>query len=102
MPCKTVFSLRPLEGIRILSIALNIPGPAALMRSRRLGASCVKVEPPDGDPLKTFFPSAYDDLHDGINVYSLDLKTSAGRKVLDDKLDQVDIFLTSFRPSALD
>jgi hypothetical protein len=32
----TVFSLRPLEeGIRILSLALNLPGPAALSRCRR-------------------------------------------------------------------
>ncbi|HYF43640.1 MAG TPA: CoA transferase, partial [Ramlibacter sp.] len=39
---------RPLQGIRILSLALNLPGPAALMRCRAMGASCTKFEPPAG------------------------------------------------------
>ena len=29
--------LRPLKGVRILSLALNLPGPAALMRCRDMG-----------------------------------------------------------------
>ena len=39
-------SLKPLKGVRILSLALNLPGPAALMRCVRMGANCVKLEPP--------------------------------------------------------
>ena len=27
----------PLEGVHVLSLALNLPGPATLMRCRRLG-----------------------------------------------------------------
>ena len=38
--------LRPLKGVRILSLCLNLPGPAALMRCRQMGATCVKLEPP--------------------------------------------------------
>ena len=37
---------QPLRGVRIVSLALNLPGPAALMRLHALGARCLKVEPP--------------------------------------------------------
>ena len=39
-------SLRPLRGVRITSLALNLPGPAALMRLSSMGARCLKIEPP--------------------------------------------------------
>ena len=35
--------LRPLQGTRILSLALNLPGPAALLRCAHLGAECTKL-----------------------------------------------------------
>ena len=38
--------LKPLRGVRVLSLALNLPGPAALMRLRAMGATCTKAEPP--------------------------------------------------------
>jgi len=38
--------LRPLKGVRILSLALNLPGPAAMMRLQAMGATCSKLEPP--------------------------------------------------------
>ena len=44
-------SFAPLAGVRVLSLALNLPGPAALMRCRALGARCTKLEPPSGDPM---------------------------------------------------
>ena len=44
--------------IRILSLALNLPGPAALMRCRRMGATCSKIEPPSGDPMGHYNPAA--------------------------------------------
>jgi crotonobetainyl-CoA:carnitine CoA-transferase CaiB-like acyl-CoA transferase len=34
-------ALKTLKGLRILSLALNLPGPAALMRCRHMGARCV-------------------------------------------------------------
>ena len=38
-------SSNTLKGIRILSVALNLPGPAALMRLADMGAKCTKLEP---------------------------------------------------------
>lgn len=92
----------PLHGIRILSLALNLPGPAALMRCRRLGASCTKLEPPAGDPMRHYKAAAYAELHEGVQVLPADLKTSAGQELLERELQRSDVLLTSFRPSALD
>ena len=92
---------RPLAALRILSFALNLPGPAALMRCRRMGATCVKLEPPAGDPMGHYNPAAYAELHEGVELLVADLKTDAGQSVLHTELARTDVLLTSFRPSAL-
>ena len=99
-----------LKGVRVVSLALNLPGPAALMRLRAMGATCLKIEPPapasapvgvGGDPMSHYEPQAYRDLHAGIRTLTLDLKTAAGQRQLDRHLARADVLLTSFRPSAL-
>lgn len=94
-------ALRPLKGVRVLSLALNLPGPAALMRCRAMGATCVKLEPPSGDPMGHYNKPAYAQLHEGVKVLGADLKTAAGQKLLHRELAKADVLLTSFRPSAL-
>ena len=90
-----------LHGLRILSLALNLPGPAALMRCRRMGATCTKVEPPSGDPMGHYNPEAYAQLHEGVKVLQADLKTPQGQEAVHRELARTDVLLTSFRPSAL-
>ena len=90
-----------LDGLRVVSIALNLPGPAACARLRELGARVTKVEPPAGDPFETFCPPWYRRLHEGTTVRRLDLKTDAGRQALAALLDEADIFISAQRPSAL-
>ncbi|MDO8249203.1 MAG: CoA transferase [Rhodoferax sp.] len=101
---------RPLRGVRVLSLALNLPGPAALMRCRQMGASCVKLEPPppassgagaSGDPMSWYQRAAYEALHLGVRIAVADLKTEKGQKALHRELAKADVLLTSFRPSAL-
>jgi alpha-methylacyl-CoA racemase len=94
--------LRVLRETRILSLALNLPGPAALMRCRQMGATCVKIEPPSGDPMGHYNPAAYAQLHEGVKVLTADLKTDEGQKLLHRELARTDVLLTSFRPSAFD
>ncbi len=103
-------TFNPLKGVRILSLALNLPGPAALMRCRELGASCRKIEPlaapgaPDsatGDPMSQYSPEAYAALHAGIAVKAVDLKGDAGQQALHRELVKADVLLTSFRPASL-
>ncbi len=91
----------PLAGLRVLSLALNLPGPAALMRARAMGARCLKLEPPSGDPMSHYSTQAYADLHAGIEVERVDLKAEAGQARLREALAGSDVVLTSFRPSAL-
>ena len=94
-------TLQALKGTRIVSLALNLPGPAALMRCQQMGARCIKLEPPSGDPMRHYKPAAYAALHQGIRVMAADLKTEVGQKVLHQELAKADVLLTSFRPSAL-
>ena len=44
--------MSPLDGVGVLTLAVNLPGPLAVARLHRLGAAVVKVEPPAGDPLR--------------------------------------------------
>ncbi|RTQ37115.1 CoA transferase [Variovorax gossypii] len=91
----------PLGGVRVLSLALNLPGPAALLRCRGMGAACLKLEPPGGDPMALYNKPAYAALHEGIGIQTADLKTEAGQQQLHAELARTDVLLTSFRPSAL-
>jgi alpha-methylacyl-CoA racemase len=96
------FALAPLAGVRVLSLALNLPGPAALMRCRAMGANCVKFEPPAGDPMGHYNRAVYAALHEGVSVQTADLKTEGGQRLLHRALEETDVLLSSFRPSALD
>ncbi len=93
--------MKPLKGVRVLSLSLNLPGPAALMRCQAMGASCVKLEPPSGDPMGLYNQSAYAELHAGVRIAKADLKTELGQRALHRELAKTDVLLTSFRPSAL-
>ena len=92
---------KPLRGTRVVSLALNLPGPAALRRMADMGARCTKVNPPGGDPMQHYTPEGYAQLHQGIQEVTLDLKEAKGQSGLHKLLGKTDILLTSFRPSAL-
>jgi crotonobetainyl-CoA:carnitine CoA-transferase CaiB-like acyl-CoA transferase len=91
-----------LDGIRIVTLAPNVPGPVAAARLRALGASVVKLEAPGGDLLEEAAPAWFARLHEGIETVTCDLKTAAGREQLDAHLAHADVFLTSMRISALE
>jgi len=90
-----------LDDVRVVTIALNLPGPAACSRLRDLGATVVKVEPPGGDPLETYAAGWYHELHQGIAIHRLDLKQEADRRRFDGLLAGADLLVTAQRPSAL-
>lgn len=93
--------MRPLDGVEVLTIALNLPGPLAAARLCGLGATVVKVEPPTGDALARACPRWYEQLHQGQTVLTLDLKTGEGRKQLEQRLGRCDLLLTATRPASL-
>jgi crotonobetainyl-CoA:carnitine CoA-transferase CaiB-like acyl-CoA transferase len=92
--------MTPLDGFRILTLAVNRPGPLAAAQLRLLGAAVVKVEPPAGDLLARVCRAWYDRLREGQQVVTLDLK-GEGRGPLDEWLAGCDLLLTATRPAAL-
>jgi crotonobetainyl-CoA:carnitine CoA-transferase CaiB-like acyl-CoA transferase len=90
-----------LNGIRIVTMAQNLPGPLAASRLRQAGARVTKVEPPGGDPFLELSPAWHAEMHEGVVVERLDLKASDGRARMTSLLADCDVFLTSQRPSAL-
>ena len=99
--------LAPLAATQVLSLALNLPGPAALMRCQHMGATCTKLEPlpPAGhasaDPMSLYSPAAYGAMHAGVRQLQAHLKTPEGQAMLQAELERCDVLITSFRPSAL-
>ncbi|TWP38620.1 CoA transferase [Leekyejoonella antrihumi] len=91
----------PLADVRVVSLAINLPGPAAAARLCALGAHVTKIEPPNGDPLAFGAAAYYAQLVDGQDVVTLDLKDGAEREKLWTLLSQTDLLVTSSRPSAL-
>jgi alpha-methylacyl-CoA racemase len=93
--------MQPLDAVRAVSLAVNVPGPTTAARLAALGATVIKVEPPAGDPLAAAHPAWYDELRAGQQVVTLDLKQTADRVRLDELLGPADLLLTSSRPAAL-
>ena len=94
-------TLLPLQDKKLVTLALNVPGPVAAARLAKLGAKVTKVEPPSGDALKMAARPWYDSLTERQTVIRLDLKSQEGSAQLGKLLEQSDLLLTSFRPSAL-
>ncbi len=94
-----------LDGVRIVSIALNLPGPACARRLADFGAAVIKVEPPDalgGDPMREYARGYYDELHRGVDIQSLNLKSDEGRSALNELLATANVLITSQREAALE
>lgn len=94
-------TIRPLEGIRIVSLAVNVPGPVAAQSLQGLGASVIKIEPPAGDPLAHISPPWYASLTAGQKIISLNLKNRDEFIKLGEMLKDADLLITSTRPSSL-
>ena len=90
-----------LDGIRVVTIAQNLPGPLAVARLREAGASVVKIEPPAGDPFLALSPAWHAELHDGITIERLDLKSEVGNARVRMLLENAHLFVASQRPSTL-
>lgn len=90
-----------LDGIRVLNLAVNLPGPAAARRLHQLGAEVVKVEPPSGDPMERYHAGWYRDMAAGQHLLRLDLKSAGGREQLDWLLATTDLLISATRPAAM-
>ncbi|MET8504850.1 CaiB/BaiF CoA-transferase family protein [Streptomyces sp. NPDC004787] len=99
----------PLAGITVVSLEQAVAAPFATRQLADLGARVIKVERPgDGD-----FARRYDTTVHGESSYfvwlnrskesiTLDLKTDAGREVLERLLARADVFVQNLAPGAAD
>ncbi len=94
--------MKLLEGIKVVNLAVNLPGPAAARRLNRLGAEVIKVEPPSGDPMFHYLPEWHAQMAEGQQIVTLDLKVTEQRTELDSLLAEADLLITANRPAALE
>lgn len=97
-----------LPGLKVLDLSQYIPGPYATLLLSDMGADVIKVEPPQGDPMRTFGPVAADGLsplyrvlNGNKTVIRLDLKALEGVAELTRLVRQADVLVESFRPGVL-
>ncbi len=98
---QTMCGSRPLAGMRVVSLAQNLPGPVAVSLLVADGMEAIKIEPPAGDLLSHIAPAWYAKLTRVCSVRGIDLKSEGGRGELRDILAAADLLVTSQRPSAL-
>ena len=91
----------PLEGVRLLSLAEQYPGPFATALLADLGADVVLLErPAGGDPTRAF-PGFHEALARGKRSVALDLKTPGGRSAFLAMVATADAVLEGYRPGAM-
>ncbi len=88
----------PLEGIRMLELAHQYPGPYCTMLLADLGAEVLKVERPGvGDPAREI-PDFFKSINRNKKSITLDLKIPAAREILYRLVERCDVFFEGYRP----
>ncbi|HEV7369588.1 CoA transferase [Arenibaculum sp.] len=100
---------RLLAGVRVIDLSQYIPGPFAAQILADLGADVVKVEPPDGEPMRRLgevdedgLTPGYKLVNAGKSVLRLDLKDEEGRRTFAELLSRADVLVESYRPGTLE
>ena len=88
---------RPLAGIRVLDLTRVLAGPVATRALAALGATVLRVDPPEWDE-----PAVVPDMTLGKLPTRLDARTPEGRERLGDLLAGADVLVHGYRRGALD
>lgn len=81
----------------VVELTTQLPGPYCAMLLADLGAEVIKVEPPGGDPLRSF-PPAFASVNRGKRNIVIDLKKDEGRAAMSRLIGRADVVLEGFRP----
>jgi len=99
---------RPLEGILVIALEQAVAAPFTSSRLADAGARVIKIERPEGGDFARRYDSAIDGesayfvwLNRGKESVELDIKTPAGRDLLEAMLAKADVFLQNLAPGAL-
>jgi alpha-methylacyl-CoA racemase len=92
--------VKPLAGILVADFTRNLPGPFAGRELQRLGARVVRVEAPEGEPLRSAAPGWEADLNAGKEtvVWDLDRDPQLGPSLC----KRADVVVEGFRPGVAD
>lgn len=100
----------PMEGVRVVELGVWVAGPAAGGVLADWGADVVKIEPPTGDPARSFgrmlglgpdMSPPFEMDNRGKRSIVLNLTDADAQATARDLLAQADVFITNIRPSAL-
>jgi crotonobetainyl-CoA:carnitine CoA-transferase CaiB-like acyl-CoA transferase len=99
---------RPLDGLRVLEVGQLVAGPFAGMLLGFFGAEVVKIEPPGGDPLRTWRV-----VENGTSLWwrtlarnkrsvVIDLRTPEGRNLVRQLATKCDVLIENFKPGTME
>ena len=93
----------PLDGIRVVEMAVIHVGPPIGYILGDLGAEVIKIERPDGgDPTRSRGTFWFDAVNRSKKSVTLDLKQESGREALHRLIGKADIFVSNFPPALLE
>jgi CoA:oxalate CoA-transferase len=98
----------PLAGVTVLDLGQVYQGPYATLLMATAGADVIKIEPPNGEPLRrrappgksTTFPIAM--LNSNKRAITLNLKHERGKELLFRMAEKADVLLENFAPGVMD
>lgn len=89
-----------LSGLRVLDLTRNLPGPFATRMLADLGATIIKVEPPEGDPARPL-GGLFEALNHGKESRRIDFKSAEALGQLREWAKESDVVIDSFRPGVM-
>ncbi len=98
----------PLAGLQVIEICSTIAGPACARLLADFGAEVIKIEPPEGDPVRQMGQHLGSESLYAASILrnkqsiALDLKTAQGRQVAADLIDRADILVENNRPGVME
>lgn len=99
---------RPLEGIRVLDFTRVLSGPHCTRMLSDMGATVIKVEPPDGDLTRFAYPRVgsmstyFTQQNIGKLNISLDLKRPEAIQIIHRLVAHVDVVVENYRGGVMD
>ena len=89
-----------LQGLQVLDLTRNLPGPFATRLLADLGADVLKIEPKQGDPARVF-GELFVALNHGKKTEKHDFHDPKAIEAIKAHLKEADVMLDSFRPGVL-